>query len=260
MMISALFDAAAAFGISAYRATAEKALTFLLDYAVADGRVYRTVAGHRGRLNGYLDDAAWLAAALIDAYEATFHRWYLDQAVTVTDGLLSNFWDETDGACFFTSHDHERLIQRMKTGTDAAIPSGNAIVASVLLRLFSFTAEGRYYERAERIFRAFHSLMSQNPYSSAGLLCSLDWWVAGPKEIVIVGDRGNALTEALLSTVHQRYIPNRILVGGEEMSGGRELPLMKGKIRVEGRPTAYVCHRQTCSAPATDPQQFGAML
>ena len=260
MMISALFDASAAFGIPAYRAAAEKALTFLLDYAVADGRVYRTVAGHCGRLNGYLDDAAWLVAALLDAFEATFHRWYLDQAVAVTDTLLSNFWDEAEGACFFTSHDHERLIQRMKTGTDAAIPSGNAITASVLLRLFSFTGEGRYYERAERIFRVFHSVMTQNPYSSAALLCSLDWWVAGPKEIVIVGERGNAQTEALLSTVHQRYIPNRIVIGGEGLSGGRELPAMKGKVRVEGRSTAYVCHRQTCSAPVTDPQQFGEML
>jgi uncharacterized protein YyaL (SSP411 family) len=260
MMISALFDAAGAFGVPSYRAAAEKALTFLLDYAFADGRVYRTVAGHCGRLNGYLDDAAWLAAALLDAFEATFHRWYLDQAVAVTDSLLSSFWDEAEGACFFTSHDHERLIQRMKTGTDTALPSGNAIAASVLLRLFSFTGEGRYYERAERIFRVFHSVMTQNPYSSAALLCSLDWWVDGPKEIVIVGERGNALTEALLSTVHQRFIPNRIVVGGEGLSGGRELPLMKGKMRVDGRPTAYVCHRQTCSAPVTDAQHFSAML
>ena len=148
----------------------------------------------------------------------------------------------------------------MKTGTDTAIPSGNAIAASVLLRLFSFTGEERYYDRAERIFRVFHSVMTQNPYSSAALLCALDWWVAGPKEIVIVGERGNTLTEALLSTVHERYIPNRIVLGGEGLSGGGELPLMRGKVRVEGRTTAYVCHRQTCSAPVTDAQQFGSML
>ena len=84
MMISALFDAAATFGVPAYRAAAEKALTFLLDYAFAHGRVCRTVAGGQGRLNGYLDDAAWLATALLDAFEATAHRWYLDQALAVT--------------------------------------------------------------------------------------------------------------------------------------------------------------------------------
>ena len=260
MMISALFDAAGTFGVPAYRAAAEKALTFLLDYAFADGRVCRTVAGHRGRLNGYLDDAAWLAVALLDAFEATSHRWYLDQARAVTDGLLSHYWDEAEGGCFFTSHDHERLIKRMKTGTDGAVPSGNAVTASVLLRLFSFTGEERYYERAGRILRVFETLMSQNPYSSAALLCSLDWWLAGPAEIVIVGPRDHSLTEAMLTTVQQRYIPNRILLVGEPSGGASELPLMRGKVRLDGRPTAYLCHRQTCSPPMTEPQQLEAIL
>jgi len=163
MMISAFFDAAGTFGVSAYRATAEKALTFLLDCACTNGRVCRTVAAGQGRLNGYLEDAAWLAAALLDAFEATSHRWYLDQARAVTDSLLSNFWDDAEGACFFTSHDHERLLQRMKTGTDSSVPSGNAVAASVLLRLFSFTGEERYYDRAERILRVFQTVMAQNP-------------------------------------------------------------------------------------------------
>jgi uncharacterized protein YyaL (SSP411 family) len=260
MMISALFDAAGTFGVSAYGAAAEKALTFLLDYALVHGRVFRTVAGHRGRLNGYLDDAAWLAAALLDAFEATSHRWYLDQARAVAETLLSLFWDEAEGACFFTSHDHERLIQRMKTGTDGAIPSGNAVAASVLLRLFSFTGEERYYERAGRILKVFQSGMTQNPYSSAALLCSLDWWLAGPKEVVIVGPHEHALTQAMLMTVQQRYIPNRVLLVGELSGGPSELPLMRGKTRLDGRPTAYVCHGQTCSAPVTDTTQLEAIL
>jgi uncharacterized protein YyaL (SSP411 family) len=260
MMISALFDAAGTFGVSAYGAAAEKALTFLLDYAFVHGRVFRTVAGHRGRLNGYLDDAAWLAAALLDAFEATSHRWYLDQARAVAETLLSLFWDEAEGACFFTSHDHERLIQRMKTGTDGAIPSGNAVAASVLLRLFSFTGEERYYERAGRILKVFQSGMTQNPYSSAALLCSLDWWLAGPKEVVIVGPHEHALTQAMLMTVQQRYIPNRVLLVGELSGGPSELPLMRGKTRLDGRPTAYVCHGQTCSAPVTDTTQLEAIL
>lgn len=262
MMISAFFDAAATFGVPAYRAVAEKALTFLLEYACADGRVCRTVAAGKGRLNGYLEDAAWVAAALLDAFEATAHCWYLDQARTVTDSLISNFWDEAEGACFFTSHDHEPLIQRMKTGTDSAVPSGNAIAASVLLRLFSFTGEERYYDRAGQILRAFQTVMAQNPYSSAALLCALDWWLEGPKEIVIVGPRGHAVTQAMLTTVQQRYIPNRVLLAVEEAGSGDAIgpPLLKGKVPLDGRPTAYVCRRQTCSPAVTDAQQLEALL
>lgn len=262
MMISAFFDAAGTFGVPGYRATAEKALTFLLDCACTNGRVCRTVAGGGGRLNGYLEDAAWLAAALLDAFEATSHRWYLDQARAVTDSLLSNFWDDAEGACFFTSHDHERLLQRMKTGTDSAVPSGNAVAASVLLRLFSFTGEERYYDRAERILRVFQTVMAQNPYSAAALLCALDWWLEGPKEIVIVGPRAHSLTEAMLTTVQQRYLPNRIVltVDGAGSGNANELPLAREKMRVDGRPTAYVCHRQTCSPPVTDAQGLDGIL
>jgi uncharacterized protein len=260
MMISAFFDAAVTFGVPAYRAAAEKALTFLLDYACTDGRVCRTVAAGQGHLNGYLEDAAWVAAALLDAFEATAHHWYLDQARVVTDSLLSNFWDEAEGACFFTTHDHERLIQRMKTATDSAVPSGNAIAASVLLRLFSFTGEERYYDRAGRIFSAFQTVMAQNPYSSAALLCALDWWLEGPKEIVIVGPR--VLTQAMLTTVQQRYIPNRVVLTVEEGGSGgtTKLPLVRGKVSLNGRPTAYVCQRQSCSPPVTDAQHLKAIL
>jgi uncharacterized protein YyaL (SSP411 family) len=77
MMVCAFVDAYHAFGTSAYLAAAERALTFLFDYVYAQGKVCRTVSDGRGRLHGYLDDAAWLGTALLDAFEATSHRWYL---------------------------------------------------------------------------------------------------------------------------------------------------------------------------------------
>ncbi len=262
MMASAYLDAYHAFGIPAYLASAEKALTFLVDYARAGGRVHRTVAGGRGRLNGYLDDAAWLAAALLDAFEATSHRWYLDQAREVAEEIMNSFWDDADGGCFFTSHDHEPLLQRMKSGTDSALPSGNAVAAWTFLRLFSFTGDERYHGRAERILMLFHSLMNKNPYGASGMLCALDWYLSHPKEIVVVGGRGNPLTEALLRTVHQRYLPNRILLTVEDprRSGETELPLSVGKTGLDGNPAAYVCERQTCSQPVSEPRQLEALL
>ncbi len=262
MMVSAYVDAYEAFGAPAYLSAAERALTFLVDYARADGRVCRTVAARRGRLNGYLDDSAWLGTALLDAFEATSHRWYLDQAREIAEGILSHFWDETDGGCFFTSHDHESLLQRMKSGTDSALPSGNAVAGLVFLRLFSFTGEERYYGHAERILQLFRGLMSRNPYGSSALLSVLDWYLSHPKELVIVGARGNPLTEALLKTVHQRYLPNRTILTVEEprKPGEMELPLSIGKTNVNGSPAAYLCQRQTCSPPVTEPRELEAFL
>ena len=261
MMVSAYLDAYHAFGTPSYLAAAERALTFLLDYAVENGRVYRTVTAGKGRLNGYLDDAACLAAALLDAFEATSHRWYLDQARDVADSFLERYWDAAAGGCFYTSRDHEALLHRMKSGTDSAIPSGNAIVASVLLRLFSFTGEQRYHDLAERQFQVFRSVMEHNPYGASALLCSLDWYLTTPQEIVVVGTRGEAMTESLLATVHRRYLPNRaVLVVEAARAGESDLPLAVGKTSVSGQPTAYVCQRQTCSPPVTESQQLDLLL
>ena len=261
MMISAFFDAAMTLGNPAYQAAAEKALTFLLDYAVVNDRVYRAVAGGKARLNGYLDDAAWLATALLDGFEATGHRWYLDQAVVVAESLLKSFWDEHAGGFYFTNHDHERLIQRMKSGMDSAVPSGNAVATSVLLRLFSFTGEERYHGRAAQILKLFRQVMEQNPYGSAAMLCSLAWYLAGPKEIVVVGRRGSPLMEAMLTMVYQHFIPDRVVLVVEEGRGSKtDLPLAFGKASVNGKPTAYVCHHQSCSQPVTEPRQLEALL
>jgi uncharacterized protein YyaL (SSP411 family) len=262
MMVSAYLDAYHAFGDPTYLAAAERALTFLLDYAVENGRVYRTVSAGKGRLNGYLDDAACLAAALLDAFEATSHRWYLDQAREVTDHLLERYWDPAAGGCFYTSRDHEALLHRMKSGTDSAIPSGNAIVALVLLRLFSFTREQRYHDRAEHLFHVFRSVMEHNAYGSSAMLCALDWYLTTPQEIVVVGTRGDPMTEALLSTVHRRYLPNRavLVVEASRRAGESDLALAAGKTSVNGQPTAYVCQRQACSPPATESHQLDLLL
>ena len=106
----------------------------------------------------------------------------------------------------------------------------------MFLRLFSLTGEERYHERAGKILRLFERGMSQNPYGSAALLCSVDRWLSGPREIVV-------------------------LVTEEAKAGdARELPLAKGKVSLNGRPTAYVCQRQTCSQPVVDLQQLEGML
>ena len=135
------------------------------------------------------------------------------------------------------------------------------LLASVLLRLFSFTREQRYHDRAEHLFRVFRSGMEHNAYGSSALLCSLDWYLTSPQEIVIVGTRGDAMTESLLSTVHRRYLPNRaVLVVEASRAGESELPLAAGKTSVNGQPTAYVCQRQTCSPPVTESHQLDLLL
>lgn len=262
LAISAFLDAYQTFGTPWHLSAAEAALTFMIDYAIQDRLVFRTVAGGRGRIAGYLDDYACLAAALLDAFEATSHPWYLDQARAVTDSMLDQFWDDTGGGFYFTGKRHEALIHRMKSAVDSAVPSGNAVAVQVLLRLFSLTGMQLYDQKAEQTLRVFYAAMDRNAYGTSAMLCALDLYLSKPKEVVIVGRRGNPAVESLVAAVHHRYVPNKILVLLDELGRGKEweLPLSAGKASVNGQPTAYVCERFSCSPPVTDRAQLELLL
>jgi hypothetical protein len=104
--------------------------------------------------------------------------------------------------------------------------------------------------------------MEHNAYGSSAMLCALDWYLRTPQEIVVVGTRGDATTESFLSTVHQRYLPNRavLVVEATRRAGESELALAVGKTSVDGQPTAYVCQRQTCSPPVTESHRLNLLL
>jgi uncharacterized protein YyaL (SSP411 family) len=262
-MISGVLDAYQALGNPRYLAMGTNAIEFLLANAYKDGRLFRTVTDGKGRLNGYLDDYAFLTAALMDAFEATSDPRYLEKSRELTAILLEQFWDAQAGACFFTGRDHEPLIQRMKTGEDSAIPSGNAIAVMNFLRLFSYTGEQIYLDRAEQTLRLFREPMDRNPFGTSSLLCALDFYLSKPKEIVLVGPRADPAMADLLSKIHGRYVPNKtlVVVNGKTAAGSLGLPAAaQGKTAVNGQPTAYVCHNFTCSQPVTDWENLEQLL
>jgi len=260
LMISGVLDAYQTLGNPAYLDMAERALTFLLTHAYRNGRLFRTVTGGHGKLNGYLDDYAFLAAALLDAFEATAQPAYLDKARELTAVMIEQFWDPQAGGCFFTGKDHEPLIQRMKTGEDSAIPSGNAVAAMTFLRLYHYTGEQAYLDKAEQTLRLFRTHMGQNPFGTASLLCALDFYLSKPKEIVLAGKRDAPEMQHFLSNIHGRYVPNKTLVRVDGDEPGYVPAAARGKRPLDGKPTAYVCHNFSCSQPVTDWKSLEMLL
>ncbi|MBI2163155.1 MAG: thioredoxin domain-containing protein [candidate division NC10 bacterium] len=263
LMISACAEAYTVLGDAAALDAAVRSAEFVLAHLLRDGRLLRTFKDGRAKLNGYLDDYAFFAAALLDLHQATFDRRYLDQAVALHERMIAQFWDEREGGFFFTSADHEALIDRPKSAYDHSIASGASVATQTMLRLHALTGSAADLTRAERVLRVFRGQMEHNPFGFGNLLCALDWYAETPYEIVIVGERSAADARALLRAVHQEFVPNKVvLVAGPQELG--ELPavrdLLAGKGQVDGRATAYVCHRFTCSAPVTDPAALQAML
>lgn len=73
-------------------------------------------------------------------------------------------------ADFFTSHDHEALIQRSKVAQDNASPSGNGIAAQALLRLALLSGKSSYTVAAEHCLELYLPArqLSQQPLYCPG--------------------------------------------------------------------------------------------
>ncbi len=263
LMISACAEAYNILGDEAALEVAIRRAEFILTHMLKEGRLLRTFKDGHAKLNGYLDDYAFFVAALLDLYQATFDRRYLEQAQPLHERMIGQFWDEENGGFFFTSADHEALISRPKSAHDHSIPSGTSVATQTMLRLHALTGSEADMARAGRVLRLFRDQMEDNPFGFGNLLCALDWYVETPYEVVIVGDRDATDTRALLRAIHLEFVPNKIiLVAGPDEVG--HLPgvgdLLAGKGQVGGKATAYVCHRFTCSAPVTDPATLHSIL
>src|SRR5262249_50986997 len=129
LMIAAFAQAAQSLEKPEYTAAAVKAAGWILDnMRTSEGRLLRTTfAGSAAKLNGYLEDYAYLIDALVSLYEATFEPRWLAAALDLTRIMREQFWDEAEGGFFYTGKDHERLIARTKDPHDNATPSGNAM-------------------------------------------------------------------------------------------------------------------------------------
>jgi len=240
---------------------AKRTIDFLFTKMFRDGFLLHTCKDGRAKLLGYLDDYAFVAVGLLDIYEATFDRSALQRAIRLAEVMVREFWDERGAGFFYTGLSHEPLISRTKPIFDASIPSGNAAATQLLLRLGYITGNEAYAQRAEAVLRSYCDQMETQPFGFAHLLCALDFYLSKPREIVVVGERGDPQTADLLRRIGELYLPNSILqhaAPGETVENIS--PLLAGKTQIDGKPTVYVCENFTCSPPVTSWKDLQALL
>ena len=262
LMMRAFAEAAAVLGRSDYRDIANQNAKFLLEaLREGGGRLLRTYKDGKAKLNGYLEDYAYLIDALVALHEVAFDGRWLQEAIGLGQDMVDLFWDEPSGAFYDTGKDHETLIVRPRDISDNAVPAGSSMAADVLLRLAIITGDSEHERIATTALRSARDLMTRFPTGAGQWLCALDFYLSSAKEIAIVGAPEEEATRALHSEVYRHYLPNRVLLGsaGDDPTLA-ELPLMEGRGMVDGHPTAYVCQSYVCQLPVTDPQALAGQL
>ena len=189
LAIAGLARAARALDLPRWTDLAAAAAAALRRTAWRQGRLLATRKGERAHLNAYLDDYAFLLAALLELLQARFRAEDYAWARALADVMLDQFEDRSNGGFFFTSHDHEPLFHRPKPGHDNATPSGNGIAAGALVALGHLCAESRYVEAGARAVRAFAPALAQSPGGFSSLLAALEETQAPPATVLLAGDR-----------------------------------------------------------------------
>jgi hypothetical protein len=170
LMVGALARAGRLLGRRDWVDAAERAVRFLLGTMRREGRLLRSYRAGAAGLDGYLEDHAYLVAALLDLHEVAADPSWLREAVALADGMIERFWDPADGGFFFVAADHESLIARTKDLFDEAIPSGNGMAAQALARLAAATGERRFADRLRELLRVYAGVLEQAPRAAESLL------------------------------------------------------------------------------------------
>jgi uncharacterized protein YyaL (SSP411 family) len=261
LAIAAFAEAGRLLGRDDYTAAAERAARTIVDGLLApDGRLGRSWKDDRAVGAGVLEDYAHLAEGLLALYETTFDERWFTTARSLADAILERFEDPA-GGFFDTATDHETLITRPKDPQDNAVPSGAAMATTVLLRLAAWTGEGRYRDAAERAIGTVAGYLPRYPTGFGQWLVAAAFAAGDVVEVAVVGDPVDAATRALLEPVRATWRPFQVLaVAPPAAVATSTVPLLRDRVALEGRPTAYVCRDFVCELPVTEPDALRARL
>jgi uncharacterized protein YyaL (SSP411 family) len=226
-----------------------------------DGFLLRTWKDGVAKFNAYLEDYAFFIEGLVTLYETTGEFRWLKEAIALTDRMVEEFWDEQGAGFFFTGKSHENLIVRSKDYFDNAIPAGNSVAASALLRLAILTDNQRYRELAQAVFGELAESARRYPSGFGYALAAIDFLLSSPKEIAIVGKDAEDI-KPLLDEAWRPYLPNKVIAPGftDDSEAAGAVPLLQNRPLANGQATAYVCEHYTCKQPVNTPDALATEL
>ncbi|HWB22193.1 MAG TPA: thioredoxin domain-containing protein [Gaiellaceae bacterium] len=213
-----------------------------------EGRLHRTWRNGIAKGTGYLEDYADVANGLYELHVATGELRFLEEAHRLALLAVELFGDEEHGGFFQAPVDGEQLVARKKDFDDHPSPSGNSMLAYVLLRLARIYGDDEIEQRAVSVFQLIGKTLVQAPSAFGWALVALDLHLAPRRELAIVGGAGSAVARAALAN----WDPTAVVALGP----GDGVPLLAGKTLVDGLPAVYACERFACRAPVTDPAEL----
>ncbi|HET7758769.1 MAG TPA: thioredoxin domain-containing protein [Gaiellaceae bacterium] len=243
LALAALAEAARRLRRDDWLAAARELGEFLLGPLSRDGRLVRSVRDGQASGPGFLDDYANAAHGLYELHVATGELRWLEESRRLALLAVELYADDERGGFFLAAAEGEQLVARRKELFDHPLPSGNSMLAYVLLRLGRIWGDDELERRAVGVLRLLGDALGRGPTEFAWALNALDLYLSTPREVAVIGPPAAEVAQAALD----RFDPNAVVAFGPADG----VPLLDGKTYVDGDPAVYVCERFACQRPAT---------
>lgn len=211
---------------------------------LTEGVLVRSRRAGKTSVPGFLDDYANVAHGLYELHVATGDRRWLHESRRIALLAVERFADDERGGFFMAASDAEALVTRRKDLDDHPTPSGNSMLAFVLLRLGRIWGDDELERAATGVFRLLLPMLARAPSAFGWTLAALDLHLSPPRELALLAEPRDEIARAALAG----WDPHVVVAFGPD----EKVPLLAGKSRVDGRPTLYECERFACRAPVTD--------
>ncbi len=251
LMIEGLIDAAAAFDDKVLLNKAKRAADFLLVHAMEEnGILYRTKGGENRKTDGFLEDYALFAQALIRLYEVSGKTHYVVQAKKLAAYVMEHFSTAESTLFVYSSDQSETLAAPYYELFDNVIPASNSVMARVLFYLAHLFEEPSWGQRSSHMLRDMQDKLDNysSSFTNWGML--LMHHTRPFYTIAITGPDARDKAKDL----HARFLPDAIVAAAETEEAAAGLPLFANRF-VPGKTMIHVCTMGHCKMPVESPRE-----
>ncbi|UJR36689.1 hypothetical protein I4U23_029406 [Adineta vaga] len=270
LMVSGLARAACVLQESNYTQLAEQAITFIRTYLIdsstkrllracyVDQKTHR-IEYTESKVNGFLDDYAFVIQACIDLYETNFDEELLIFAYDLQKQQDEFFWDSNKNRYLSTDGKDISIILRLSEDHDGAEPSPNAISSLNLLRLGHYFDDSSFHDRLRLLFKSYSHQLNRVPMTMPTMIRCYEMYTQGINEILIQSSN----LEEINRYIQTSYLPNKIIINltksnNKLLQYNKQLTSYMDKTNEQTR--IFLCRNFQCQLPVTSFEEFKQKL
>ena len=194
--------------------------------------------------------------ACLELFAITGKKSYLEQGIKFQTIIDEFFWDEQKFGYFFTSSQQTDSIVREKPVVTFSIPNANSVALDNLIRLYHYTGEQMYIEKADKQAGFILGWFNEHGIVNGESLLALSLYKNKPIEVIVFEEKDLHPDDKIKDYLTREYIPEILFLKltRENFNELSSLPLVQARLdKSDEYPfiekTAYICKDLTCSVP-----------